>query len=702
MSTPRHRNPFLQDAIETSVAPVQEAEATFAPGADPEVPARRPRILVVDDTNFDRQLIRDHLEPLCYEVFDAKDGQEAIDRFEEIDPDLVLLDVEMPGLGGFEVCRRLRAMPREAFLPILLVTGRIDIQSKIAGFCEGANDYVTKPIHPVELSVRVESMLRIKRLEDNLAAAKSRVEIEKRKLEIVFESMQDGVIITGGRNEVNLNPSARMTLAARLDDPDCDYKTLCRVLTFDPGAGAKSGPDDVPTVREIHIGEDTFGAVTSALPAPRDPSQARDRADGRPTTAQRGAVVVLRNITKEKALEKLRTEFVSYISHELRTPLTSIRSALSLVLSGRLGPVQEKVSKFIGIADRNSRYLAKLIDDLLDLSRREAGKDELKYEQGSVLAPIDASMTCLSSQAEAKRIKFEREIPPDLPPIYSDPSAIEHVMTNLIGNALKFTPDGGAITVSARVTDEPLKRAPELGFEVKRHVVVSVEDTGAGIPADQLESVFDKFHVVSHGGGIKGTGLGLAIVKKIIDSHGGAIWAESGIKRGAALRFALPELSGENFYLFSLRTALERCRRMHEVLSIVVVRFEAGVAARRAEGAAALDLAFKEVLSVIQKNAKKHEERVFDFPARREIQVVLPGAAKADAFRVLRSLDKTLNESACGEGTARDQLRFGVATYPDDGITIPELQACLSDKTGRLRVVDGGNLKVDLDPFSEL
>lgn len=702
MSTADSPNPFLKDALE----PVRAAQKGAADGLDSStsrLPAnRRPRILVADDTNLDRQIIRDHLEPLRYKIIEARDGLEALERVHDASPDLVLLDVEMPGLDGFEVCRRIRAEQSDGFLPVLLVTSRDDMRSKIAGFCEGANDYITKPIHPVELSIRVESMLRIRGLEENVAIAKSKVEVEKRKIERVIEGMRDGVAIIDNENRVTLNPAARMTLAASLDNPNCDYKTLCSVLTFNPRECVADHEDDAPAVREVDIAEDVYGAIISALPSP-GAGPAEPGPSGAEAPRGRGeTVVVLRNITKEKTLEKMRAEFVSYVSHELRTPLTSMRSAISLILSGKAGPIGENVSKFLGVADRNAVRLAKLIDDLLEMSRREAGKDDPKFAQCRVEEPINASITCASSQAETGGITIQKKIQPDLPSIYADAQAIEQVMTNLIGNALKFTGESGLIRISATRTDSPPRKTPDLGFDVKRYVLVSVEDTGTGIPPSQLEAVFDKFHVVRPEGGPKGTGLGLAIARKIVESHGGSIWAESGQKEGTRISFLLPELTEENFYHFSLRFALERCKRAHEVLSVVLLRFEAGLAARREQGTAALDRTFEEVLSILQQNPQAREELIFPFPARREIHLVLRGASRAEAFGVLRNLEKTLKEILSGGKEARPELRFGVATYPEDGTTVPELVSSLSKGTGRLRVLGSGDLKLDLDPFSEL
>ncbi len=202
------------------------------PEGDPST--RRPRILIVDDDELNLVMLRDHLTPHGYDIEEARGGAEALEKARAANPDLVVLDVVMPKLGGFEVCQRLKAGRGDRFLPVILITSRADTESKVEGLGCGADDYLTKPFHPDELLARIGSMLRIKHLEDNLAAEKRWVELEKEKVERVIGGMRDGVITVTPRGEVALNPSAEAILLSHTAGGRLDYRGLCRMLTFDP------------------------------------------------------------------------------------------------------------------------------------------------------------------------------------------------------------------------------------------------------------------------------------------------------------------------------------------------------------------------------------------------------------------------------------------------------------------------------------
>ncbi len=227
-------------------------------------------------------------------------------------------------------------------------------------------------------------------------------------------------------------------------------------------------------------------------------------------------------------LDRMKFDFFSTMSHELRTPLTSIKEGTGLLLDGVGGAVTEKQKKLLGILAEESNRLITLVNSLLDLSKMEAGMMTYHLEPGS-LAPLVRRVTVeLTPLVEVKQINLETRIQEELPLVRVDQERMLQVLRNLIGNAVKFTPVGGSVTISARSLDGKVE--------------VSVQDTGPGIPPGSLESIFDKFHqappVAAYGS--KGTGLGLAVAKHIITSHGGKIWVESQAGQGSTFVFALP------------------------------------------------------------------------------------------------------------------------------------------------------------------
>ncbi len=227
-------------------------------------------------------------------------------------------------------------------------------------------------------------------------------------------------------------------------------------------------------------------------------------------------------------LEKMKSDFFSTMSHELRTPLTSIKEGIALLQEEAAGPITEKQKKLLAIVAQESRRLIDLVNSSLDLSKMEAGMMIYRFEQADFVFLIDKVIVEMGPLVQAKKIRLEAEVKTKLPRIKMDQERILQVLRNLIGNAVKFTPEGGRIAVFAGLAGQSVK--------------VAVRDTGPGIPENDLATIFNKFHQVTPEKSyqIKGSGLGLAIVKHIIISHGGRVWAESKLGQGSTFYFVLP------------------------------------------------------------------------------------------------------------------------------------------------------------------
>jgi two-component system sensor histidine kinase GlrK len=227
-------------------------------------------------------------------------------------------------------------------------------------------------------------------------------------------------------------------------------------------------------------------------------------------------------------IDKMKSDFFSVMSHELRTPLTSIREGTNLLLEGVGGTLNEKQQKLLGIVSEESNRLIGLVNSLLDLTKMEAGMMHFNFSRINPLPLFTIAAQLLEPLLVNKKTALRLELPESLPAVPLDRDRILQVLKNLLGNAIKFTPEGGVITVSAGVQSGSIQ--------------VTVEDNGPGISGDQLQRIFEKFRQVPTPGGpmIKGTGLGLAIVKQIITAHGGKVWAESKPGRGSTFHFTLP------------------------------------------------------------------------------------------------------------------------------------------------------------------
>ncbi len=239
-----------------------------------------------------------------------------------------------------------------------------------------------------------------------------------------------------------------------------------------------------------------------------------------------GTVAILEDITEIRRLEELKSDFISTVSHELRTPLTSIKGYASLLLHPKGQFDEETKEKYVKIIDRHSEQLTKLIDNLLDVSRLEAGHLHLALKPVNLNNLVTKVLVNLEPQASQHQI--ENKLPQDFPQIIADPDRLEQVLTNLITNAIKYSLPHTPITISGEVE--------------KDRVVVSVEDKGIGIPQKELPYLFDKFHRVDRrlARETEGTGLGLYIAKNLIELHHGEIWVESAAGRGSKFSFSLP------------------------------------------------------------------------------------------------------------------------------------------------------------------
>jgi CheY-like chemotaxis protein len=237
-------------------------------------------------------------------------------------------------------------------------------------------------------------------------------------------------------------------------------------------------------------------------------------------------VVMFRDVTERRAIERLKSEFVSTVSHELRTPLTSIRGALGLLSSGLLGPIAEKGQRMLNIAVSNTDRLVRLINDILDLERIDSGKVELTR------GPLDANAVMVQAsdglQSMADEAGVRLVVEPVTAALWGDSDRIIQTLTNLIGNAIKFSARDTTVTLSgiARETD----------------FLFSVADQGRGVPEEKLKTIFDRFSQVdaSDSRDKGGSGLGLAICESIVTAHGGRIWAEKNDPAGTRFRFTIP------------------------------------------------------------------------------------------------------------------------------------------------------------------
>jgi two-component system, OmpR family, phosphate regulon sensor histidine kinase PhoR len=239
-----------------------------------------------------------------------------------------------------------------------------------------------------------------------------------------------------------------------------------------------------------------------------------------------GVVAVLHDVTGLHRVEQARSDFVSMVSHELRTPLTSIKAYVDTLQRQDVRFDEETRSSFINVISRETERMTRLINDILDLSRIEAGRLDLKPTFVDLPPLINRVVGRIEPQALNHRIVLD--MPEDMEPVLAEAAKIEQVLLNLLGNAIKYSPEGGEVSLSVK--------------RLKEKSMVSVTDHGIGIPREQLPHIFDKYHRAAVGGegGVRGAGLGLFVTKSIVEAHGGRIWAESREGEGTTVIFTIP------------------------------------------------------------------------------------------------------------------------------------------------------------------
>jgi two-component system phosphate regulon sensor histidine kinase PhoR len=248
-----------------------------------------------------------------------------------------------------------------------------------------------------------------------------------------------------------------------------------------------------------------------------------------------GVAAVLHDITREKEVSQMKNNFVSHVSHELKTPLASITAYSEMLVDGEACD-EETRKEFYTVIQEQAKRLNRLIEDILNIARIESGLMKINKEPVSLTILLQEQLKMIKSYAEEKDIKVTGDIPIVYEPVYGDKDMISQVIVNLLSNAVKYTPRGGAVKVETEVD------------EIAKVVRVKVSDTGVGIPAGEIDRVFDKFYrVEANKGQAKGTGLGLNLVKQIVENlHGGKVFLTSQVGVGSTFGFELPVARGEN------------------------------------------------------------------------------------------------------------------------------------------------------------
>ncbi|MEJ1966115.1 MAG: response regulator [Gammaproteobacteria bacterium] len=496
-------------------------------------------ILNVDDTASSRYAKTRVLRQAGYRVVEATTGEEALRAVREESPNLVLCDVNLPDMSGIDVCRAIKSDPLSRSIPVVQISATfITPHDQVMGLEGGAEIYLAEPVEALELTTVVRVLLRLHSTERGLVQSEAR-------WRSFVDSNVIGVVICRLDRIVEANDSFLRMIGYTQQDlanPGISWREITAPESLERSESASlelRRRGNIAPFEKEYIRKDgtrvwaLVGAATIAETDDRWMSFVLDISDRKHAAVEREAAYQREHAARTQAEDatRLKDEFLANLSHELRTPMNAIIGWTHLLKTGRLDEAQRL--RAMESIDRGARSQAKLIEDLLDVSRIVSGKLSLTMVTVDLRAVLNAALDSQRPAAEAKNVRLELNARTTDCAVVGDVGRLQQVFLNILSNAVKFTPTGGQVSV-----------AMECSADCAR---VAIEDTGEGIAPEFLPFVFDRFRQAdgtstrSH----MGLGLGLAIVKHVIEMHGGEVVAESeGIGQGAKFTVTLP-LAGE-------------------------------------------------------------------------------------------------------------------------------------------------------------
>ena len=499
-------------------------------------PEPRERVLVVDDDPPTRMLMRESLTAAGFEVIEARDGDEALAGWRQSSPDLVLLDVVMPGMDGFEVCRRLREMPHGDEVPVLMATGLEDVDSINRAYLVGATDFITKPINWALIGHRVRYMVRGGRLQRSLRHSEER-------FRTLIENIADLIILLDPDGTLTYaSPAVERTLHRPPEDligrrfeelvHEADVPVLrnCMALAIEtrgkPHAAnlrLATAEGMCRTMETIFMSMANPDGGASVVVTSRDITARLDA-----EAALRKSEEQLRQAQKMEAVGRL----AGGIAHDFNNLLTAILG-YSQILEERF-EAEGRTCEEIREVRRAGQRAGSLTRQLLAFSRKQIHQPRV-IDLNTVIGDMESMLRRLMGEDVA----LETRLAPDLRRVMADPGQLEQVLMNLAVNARDAMPTGGTLIIeTANATFDEAYARTDREVLPGDYAMIAVSDNGCGIPADRLDKIFEPFYTTKEKG--RGTGLGLSTVYGIVKQSNGYVWTYSEPGQGATFKIYLP------------------------------------------------------------------------------------------------------------------------------------------------------------------
>ena len=579
------------------------------------------KFLLISGDEGKEQIIREVFP--SDEVITAVDETLILDNLKVEEPDIVILDGDFSGLEFKALCRKIKQYP----VVILLILGEVKHNKDVT---HNVNLFIKTPIDKKLLSATVDSALKTR--QSLLKMSKSNQELARSlyQLNVMYNTSSQlagsldkdkllKIMIEGLEKSLNFELSCTLTFRSerepvliinslyKISDRLLEALKLRAILSYkslleDPPLDIKIGnlkieknikhnfqEYDFSILRydnmfaPIMLNDEFFGFTEIYREKPFSTEDATIF-----QTLVQQVILPLNSASlyeelkttnrKLQKLERLKSEFISIVSHELRTPLTAIKNAMDIILSGKAGDMTENIQKFVMMGKRNSIRLSGIINDLLDISKIEAGKMDFKFELTHIEPVIEYVKNNLAEVANEKGLTIKYIPSEETAEVYADSNRIEQVLTNLVSNAIKFTQTGDIEITSKVVNARELHYDQCFEEDIKKlqgnYLQVCVEDHGIGIERKDLNHVFDKFAQIENSLSrqVGGSGLGLPIARQLMESHNGAIWCDSEINKGSKFYFVIPVANDKSNFNMIKKQLIQKARSNGSTVAIIKIK----------------------------------------------------------------------------------------------------------------------------------
>lgn len=676
------------------------------------------KILFVSDDETKKNIISKALAKSTNALLSTTDEQAVINYVEKGQIDMIIVDEDTKEPDVLILCKKLHSAAIKANVAILAVVNQNTDNTELLKF---ANVYVTKPINEKILTSCINGSLKLKKAIDTLSMNNNELAKSLYQLDVLYNTstqlagsldkqkliniMIDGlekslsfslsyVLVFNDEHNIDLIINSLYGISPRLEHS----LKLRAILSYRALFDKKRIPydlnvNDIKVIKNIkqpieeydlnilkfdnlfapiNIGEKFFGLIEVF----RENDYSQEDTTCFQTLARQVSLPLenaslyeeIKNTnTKLEKLERLKSEFISIVSHELRTPLTAIKNSLEICLSGKAGEVSSITDKFLNMAKRNVTRLSGIINDLLDLSKVEAGKMDFKFEKTSINTPVEFIKNTFENVAKDKKIDLIFEKEENIAQTYIDTQRIEQVVSNLVSNAIKFTNENGKIIIKTEnITEKDIDKSLLIGAEnitfYPNYIKVSVKDSGIGIAPEDQKKVFDQFQQIENSLNRQtgGTGLGLPIAKQLIEAHKGFIWVESELNRGTTFSFVIPVLTEKDKFLIDFDKDIAKAKTCGHTILFLLVEED-----KNTQSSFIKDIK-EDKISIIRKTANT-KEIYYEENGKNYLAITMPEADKFAQSFIEKKIDSTLYCEEENTDSKKYDILYSTVLFPDKG-----------------------------------